>query len=219
VEHLGIGPDHVVVDLAAGTGKLTRTLVGTGARLLAVEPSAGMRRHLVAAVPGAEAQDGTAEALPFDDQSVDAVVVGQAFHWFDGGRALLELHRVLRPGAGLGMVWNRRDRTVGWVERLAELTEPYRRDVPTYRDGRWREAFDHRPDLFTPLQHQAFPYEHEVTAEIMVERMASISWIASLPDGERAELLDRITEIFEDMPERFPVPYHTDVWWCHAVRH
>ncbi|MGH9225872.1 MAG: class I SAM-dependent methyltransferase [Acidimicrobiales bacterium] len=215
---LGIGGGTVVVDLAAGTGKLARSLVATGARIVAVEPSAGMREQLIAAVPSVAAIDGTAEALPLDDMSVDAVVVGQAFHWFDGDRALPEIHRVLRRigGGGLGMVWNMRDRTADWLERLADLTEPYRRDVPTYRDGTWRDAFD-RADLFTPLEHRAFPYEHEVTATVMVERMASISWIASLPDGERAGLLHRVAAIFDGMPDRFPVPYHTDVWWCRAV--
>ena len=213
---LGITAGTTVVDLAAGTGKLARSLVGTGARMVAVEPSAGMREQLTAAVPGVEALDGTAENLPLEDGSVDAVVVGQAFHWFDGDRALPEIHRVLRPGGGLGLAWNMRDRTVEWLERLAELTEPYRQDVPTYRDGTWRDAFV-RTVLFTGLQHRAFPYEHEIDAATMVERMASISWIASLPDEERADLLHRIEAIFDGMPERFPVPYHTDVWWCRAV--
>ena len=214
---LGIGAASTVVDLAAGTGKLTRSLVGTGARLVAVEPSDGMREQLAAAVPGVEVLDGTAESIPLGAGTVDAVVVGQAFHWFDGDRAVAEIHRVLRPGGGLGMAWNMRDRTVDWVERLAELTESYRQDVPTYRDGRWREAFD-RTELFTPLEHAVFPYEHEVDAPTMVERMASISWIASLAADQRSALLRRIEAVFDGMPERFPVPYHTDVWWCRAVR-
>ena len=119
VRELGIGPDRDVLDLAAGTGKLTRLLVPTGARLVAVEPVAAMADQLRTAVPGVEVHDGTAEAIPLPDGSVDAVVVGQAFHWFDAPVALAEIARVLRPGGGLGLIWNERDSSVPWV---AELT-------------------------------------------------------------------------------------------------
>jgi SAM-dependent methyltransferase len=214
-ERLGIAPGRTVVDVAAGTGKLTRLIVPAGARIVAVEPSVPMRAELVRAVPGVEVLDGTAEALPLPDGAADAVVVAQAFHWFDGDRALPEIHRVLRPGGGLGLLWNGRDRDVEWVERLAELTEPYARDVPRYRMSAWRDAFE-RNELFTPLELAQFPYEHEVDAETMVARMSSISWIAVLPDEERLPLLAQIRALFDELPARFPVPYHTDVWWCRA---
>lgn len=214
---LSIGPGSTVVDLAAGTGKLTRTLVPTGARVIPVEPSAAMRAQLKAALPGLlGVLDGVAEDIPLGDGTVDAVVVGQGFHWFDGDRALAEIHRVLRPGGGLGMAWNARDRSVDWVDRLVEMTEPYRGDVPTYRDGRWRDAFD-RTTLFTPLEHRRFDSDHEVDRATMLERMASISWIASLPDGERAALLGRLARLFAEVPDPFVVPNHTDVWWCHRL--
>jgi len=95
---LGIEPGRTVVDLAAGTGKLTRMLVPSGARLLAVEPVEGMRRQFVHLVPGVPVVAGVAESLPLRAGSVDAVAVAQAFHWFDAGAALRDLHRVLRPG-------------------------------------------------------------------------------------------------------------------------
>lgn len=215
VARLGIGPGRTVVDLAAGTGKLTRLLVPTGARLVAVEPSVPMRTELARVLPDVAVLDGTAEALPVADASVDAVVAGQAFHWFDGDRALPEIHRVLRPGGALGMAWNVRDRDVEWLERLSQLTEPYAKDVPRYRTSRWREAFD-RSALFSPLELARFPYQHEVDADTMVGRMSSISWIAILPDAERADLLARIRALLDELPPRFPVPYHTDVWWCRA---
>src|SRR5262249_51881686 len=97
------------LDLAAGTGKLTRGLVTTGARVVAVEPLGPMRALLERAVPEAEALEGTAEAIPLADGAVDAATVAQAFHWFDLDRAYRELHRVLRPGGGLAIVWNTRD--------------------------------------------------------------------------------------------------------------
>src|SRR6185503_12958613 len=125
---LGIGPGRRVLDLAAGTGKLTRLLMPTGAGLVAVEPVAGMRARLLAAVPEVEVLDGTAEALPLPDGSVDAVVCAQAWHWFDSAAALAEVRRVLRPGparaaGGLAVVFNIRDESVAWVRELTGVTE------------------------------------------------------------------------------------------------
>ncbi len=148
--HLGTG--RAVLDLAAGTGKLTALLVGTGACVVAVEPVAEMRAVLEAALPGVRALPGTAEAIPLGSGTVDAVTVGQAFHWFRGDEALREIHRVLRPGGGLGLLWNVRDTSVPWVARLSELMEPHRRDAPAYRSGAWREAFE-RTTLFGRLGH------------------------------------------------------------------
>ena len=184
--------------------------------MVAVEPSEGMREELVRAVPAAEVLDGTAESIPLDDGSVDAVVVGQAFHWFDGVRALAEIARVLTPGGGLGLVWNVREPSADWVVRLGELYEPYRHDVPTYRGGEWKAAFE-STTLFGPLRHRSHPYVHDTDAPTMVERIASISWIAALPEAERAALLDRVRALLDELPDRFPVPYRTDVWWCRAT--
>ena len=110
-----------VLDLAAGTGKLTRSLVAAGHDVVAVEPAEEMLAHLRAAVPAAEALVGTAEAIPLPDASVDAVTVAQAFHWFDPPAALREIARVLRPDGALGLVWNTRDEREPWVRRLGEL--------------------------------------------------------------------------------------------------
>jgi SAM-dependent methyltransferase len=196
----------------------------SGARVVAVEPSNQMRAQLEAVLPDVEAVDATAEDLPFDDSTFDAVVAGQAFHWFNGDRALAEIHRVLRPalrsgtqpGGGLGMLWNSRDDSVEWVRRLIELTQPYRGSGPKYRDGTWRDAFE-RTTRFTPLECRRYPYAHDVTADVMVDRMASISWIAVLPDDDRLPLLDQVRHLFDGMPPTFPAPYNTDLWWCRAI--
>src|SRR4051812_6029029 len=138
VTDLALGPGRRVLDLAAGTGKLTRLLVSTGADIVAVEPVAEMRRLLGAAVPTAEVLEGVAESIPLPNESVDAVVVGQAFHWFDAIRAISEIHRVLRPGGRLAMVWNVRDASVPWVRRLDEVIDRLDDGNPRHRPNLWR---------------------------------------------------------------------------------
>ena len=120
---LEAAPGRAVVDLAAGTGKLTQVLVEAGAEPVAVEPDAGMRAALATAAPGVEILAGTAEAIPLPDASADAVLVAQAFHWFDARRACDEIGRVLRPGGVLGLLWNLRDGSVPWVADLDRILD------------------------------------------------------------------------------------------------
>ena len=125
---LRLEPGRTVVDVAAGTGKLTRELVSSGATVIAVEPVPAMRAVLEGVVPDATALAGTAEALPLDDASVDALVVAQAFHWFDGPAAVSEFHRVLRPGGRLGLIWNRRLTDQQLHREVDAIIDPYRRE-------------------------------------------------------------------------------------------
>jgi SAM-dependent methyltransferase len=215
---LGLGPGARVLDLAAGTGKLTRSLVETGAQVLAVEPVDEMRAALAAGLPQVKALPGTAEAIPLGAGAVDAVTVGQAFHWFDGDAALAEIHRVLAPYGRLGLIWNVRDDTVPWVARLTEIMEAYRGDAPGYRTGGWRTAFE-RTMLFTPLEYAEYRLEHEVDTEAVVARVASVSFIAALPEEERSSVCARVRALVETDAatrgcERFSLPYRTDVYCC-----
>src|SRR3954469_2477264 len=171
VAALGIGPGATVVDLAAGTGKLTRQLVPSGARLLAVEPVEAMRATFARVLPGVTILEGTAEAMPLPDASADAVVVGQAFHWFDGPAALAEIHRVLRPGGHLGLIWNVRDESVAWMGQIAALTAPYRATAPSGSTGDWRTAFATTP-LFTPLAEWHIASWQDGDATTVVDRVA-----------------------------------------------
>jgi SAM-dependent methyltransferase len=181
-------PGRQVVDLAAGTGKLTRALTARGLDVVAVEPIAEMR---AAIAPPARAVDGTAEAIPLPDASADAVTVAQAFHWFNGDRALAEIHRVLRPGGVLALIWNRR-RIGDPVHRaLEELLAPHRGAVPAERSERWHEAFD-RTTLFEPLGLERFDNQQVVDADGLADRIGSISFVASLQDGVREALLDDV---------------------------
>jgi SAM-dependent methyltransferase len=214
---LRLRPGRVVLDLAAGTGKLTALLVGTGAEVVAVEPVAEMRAVLERELPGVRACAGTAEAIPLDAASVDAVTVGQAFHWFHGDEALVEIHRVLQPGGGLGLVWNVRDTRVPWVARLTEIMEPFRGDAPAYRTGAWCEAFE-RTELFGPLAHEEVTHVHRLAPEGVVARVASVSFVAALPQPEREAVLAEVRDLLENDPKtrgraEVELPYRTDVLW------
>ena len=124
-DRLGLRPGATVVDVGAGTGKLTRDLVPTGARVVAVEPLAEMLEQLAAAVPEAEALAGSAEELPLEDSSADAVVAASAFHWFEPDRALPEIHRVLRPGGALATIGNGRDLSDPLQQEIEAIVGPY----------------------------------------------------------------------------------------------
>ncbi len=216
IERLAIDGSRRVLDLAAGTGKLTRQLVPVGAKIVAVEPVAEMRARLEEALPGVEALDGTAEAIPLPDASVDAVTVGQGFHWFANARALAELHRVLRRDGRLGLIWNARDESADWVARLSEIIEPHRGDVPRYVSRQWQRAFETTP-LFGPLEERQFPFAHEMDAETLVARVASISFIAALQPEERERVLTEVRALAEEDPATrgratFPLPYRTAVF-------
>jgi SAM-dependent methyltransferase len=176
-----------VLDLAAGTGKLTRPLLAAGLSVVAVEPVAEMRAALPAA---ATPMTGTAEAIPVDSAAVDAVTVGQAFHWFDGDAALAEIHRVLRPDGLLALLWNRRVEGDPVNRAFDELVDPYRHATPTHRWNSWRAAFE-RTSLFGPLEEHEFGSEQRLDADGMEARVGSISFIAALDEPERERVLER----------------------------
>ena len=182
---LRLGPGRIVVDLAAGTGKFTRPLLATGAEVIAMEPVAEMRAVLPA---GARAVDGTAEEMPLDTGSVDAVAVAQAFHWFDGDAALAEIHRVLRPGSSLGLLWNHRRMDDPVNQAIEELLAPYRGHMSALHTGSWHVPFE-STTLFGPLDGRVFANEHSLDADGLADRIASINFIARLDERERTEVV------------------------------
>jgi SAM-dependent methyltransferase len=206
----GIRPGRVVLDLAAGTGKLTRDLVPSGARVIAVEPLDEMRLQLVHAVPEAEALSGTAEALPLADASVDSVVCAQAFHWFDPDRALPEIHRVLRPGGGLGLLWNTRDLSDPLQAQIDEILQPFHVKSARYWHGT-DDSVQSSP-LFSDVEHRTWPFEQCLTLDGLLDVVASRSYVASLDEDARRGLLARVCEVAAHLPEPIVLPYVLDVY-------
>jgi len=218
-QELGLDGRSVVLDLAAGTGKLSQALAPRAGQLIAVEPLAGMRRLLAARAPEATLLDGTAEQIPIGDGSVDAVFVGEAFHWFDGVRALPEIHRVLRPSGGLALLWHHvswHDREP-WAEqfdaRLREVPAPDVRPENRPHTLRWQEAFAGNA-LFTPLEHREFSHLTTVDAEQFVQLVLSWSYVAALPEADRERLGHDLSQIVHNHAGDVPLelPFVTQVY-------
>jgi SAM-dependent methyltransferase len=205
-ERTGLGAGRTVVDLGAGTGKLTRLLLPSGARVVAVEPIAEMRAY----IHGAEVLDGTAEAIPLPDASADVVAAAQAFHWFDHDRALPEIHRVLREGGALVLVWNMRDLDDPLQRGVEDLLRVVRDETPGQQLGAWREPLA-RSELFEPAEVREFGYEQRFTTEELCERVASTSFVAAMRPIDREELLVRVRALTHGVEEPFPFPYKTEV--------
>lgn len=200
-----------VVDLGAGTGKLTRQLAARGARPVALEPLQAMARTclVTTGIPTARAR---AEALPLAAGSVDLLVVAQAFHWFDAPRALAEAARVLAPGGTFALVWNTRDERVPWVARFGEIVHWHRREVPRYVVDGELEATVAASGLFAPVVRRTVPHAQPLDRASIVDRAASISYVAALEPAEKERVLAAVRELAATLPERFEMPYLTDVY-------
>jgi ubiquinone/menaquinone biosynthesis C-methylase UbiE len=220
---LELDADSVVVDLGAGTGKLARDLAPRFGRVIAVEPLDEMRAVIERAMPSVEALKGTAEEIPLADGSVDAVFVGQAFHWFDGTRALAEIARVLRPRGGLALLWNStpwENREGPWFSAVDDLLEQSRADLSTLRrhgTGAWRQAFD-VDRHFEPLSDETVPNPQRVSREDLIAALASRSYVAAMEEADRLELLDDVERLLErpDAPVEgadVRLPLRTYVHW------
>jgi SAM-dependent methyltransferase len=217
---LGARAGETVLELGAGTGKFTKYLLATGAEVAALDPVAEMLAELKRALPGTHTLLGSAMSIPLGDNTIDIVVCAQAFHWFANSAALSEMRRVLKPGGRLGLIWNVRDSSVDWVSTLTTLIAPYEGDAPRYDHGEWRKLFP--AEGFTPLVERCMPHGHTGPPErVIVDRIASISFIAALEDAERQRLLTHVRELIATTPSlagrsEVTFPYVTMAY--HSVR-
>lgn len=228
IDKLGISPGGRVVDLAAGTGKLTRLIEPASADLVAVEPVGGMRERLQANLPATPLLAAVAEALPFAAGSIDAVVVAQAFHWFDTERALAELARVVRVGGRLGLIWNARERGVDWVDQMWSVMDAVETSAPWRDHGAWDGA---RAGASAGVGHGSpwsdwttatFHHVHHTSHDMLIDRFRSVSHIAALPPERQAEVLDEIRMILREHPETagsatVGISYRVDAMYAERV--
>jgi SAM-dependent methyltransferase len=182
-----------VLDLGAGTGKLTTRLVERGLAVVAVDPIAEMLEVLSNSLPDTPALLGTAEEIPLPDNSVDTVLVAQAWHWFDPERAIPEVARVLRPGGRLGLVWNTRDERLGWVKDLGRIIG--REDA--------RDAFDDAvtlPEPFADIDQHQIEWTNYLTPQALIDLVASRSYCITAPAAARTKTLERVRELLATHP-------------------
>ena len=218
----GLSRSATVLDLGAGTGKLTRLLLSRFPHVLAVDPDDEMRSLLARFAPDAELLAGTAEQIPLPDGAVDAVFAAECFHWFDTATALAEVARVLRPGGALVLLWNVPagpiEPAVADVERLLQPHWPADLDLPLdlnylklgrFGSDAWQRAFGDSP--FEALEHERLGNPQSLDADGLVAFFASMGWIDGLSDENRSSLLGRVRSLLTSPTYR--LPWETHVHW------
>ena len=222
VDVAGVPPEATVLEVGAGTGKLTRLLTPRFERVLAVEPAGAMRRLLVAHCPRAELVTGSAEDIPLGDTSVDAVFAAEAFHKFDDAPALAEFARVLRPRGALVLMWNvpagSTEPSIAAAEELLVHRGPTRAQVgydpldlcsTRFESGAWQHAFPKTP--FKELQEARLRHTQTLDRDGLVAFFASMGWIGELPDTVRVPLLDEVRSLLD--AGEYRRPWETRVHW------
>lgn len=198
-----------VLDLGAGTGKLTERVLGLGHHAVALDPDANMLRPLRKQIRGARIVQACAERIPFASRTFDTIVVGQAFHWFDLEQALPEMARVLRPGGVLALVWNIRDESVPWVRRLGRLIGSEEMESPA-------EMLE-ESGLFDGVEHETFRHWQQIFRDSLMGLVESRSYVAELGEADRAKVLDKVGELYDDYGrghDGMLLPYHCDAFRC-----
>jgi SAM-dependent methyltransferase len=196
---------RVVVDLGAGTGKLTRALRAPGREVVGVEPSSGMREQFARVLPGVQVLDGTGESIPLPDDSADALLCAQAWHWVDPERAVPEAARVLRPGGRLALVWNDRDVSVPWVAELEQILRDCHAS-PTEDD-----QVSAVGEPFGPMEQREFRWRHPMTTGEVLDMVASRSYVITLEPAAREEVLGQVRALL-DVHRPAEMPYVTSCY-------
>jgi SAM-dependent methyltransferase len=204
-------PGGRVLDLAAGTGKLTRALLAAGLDVVAVEPQAAMRERLAGIVGAERVRDGVAEEIPLEDASVDAVTVADGFHWFDRARALTEIRRVLRPHGGFAVLTTVPDWSgASWGHELGSMIMEARPEHPYFDGPPWQEAVDAAGGWTEPREIRV-TISRPADPDRLLDYVASMSWVAALPHDERRDWLDRAARLVRGGETPAELPVHVGI--------
>jgi SAM-dependent methyltransferase len=203
-----------ILDLGAGTGKLTRQLVPYGS-VIAVEPLDEMRAQLHLVLPDVDCRPGNAESIPLPDASVDIVMVGQAYHWFDQERANPEIARVLVEGGHLIALWSDEVR-IPWIERLTVIMSDGDAGAWERTDEWWTKQFQNDPWFTQPVRREG-TMTVVTSKRALLARMESHSFLSVKSPAERAPVLDEIAELIADFTDPFDVDYATEAYWCRKL--
>ena len=205
---LGLAREARVLDLAAGTGKLTRALLAAELDVIAVEPQAALREVLGARVGERRVREGLAEAIPVPDSTVQAVTVADAFHWLDHAKALAEIRRVLEPGGGLAVIATVPDwGGASWAHEIGTLIAGLRPEHPHFDGPPWREAVD-ASGHWREVREVRVTCSQPAQPERVVDHMISMSWVAAMPPAERAETVARMRALIEEGETPSEMPVH-----------
>jgi SAM-dependent methyltransferase len=214
---LALATGDRVVDLAAGTGKLTRALLAAGLDVVAVEPQGAMLQKLVETIGPVRVLEGVAEAIPLPDGGVAAVTVADAFHWFDRPRALSEIRRVLRPGGGLAVIATVPDwGGTSWGHELGTLVQKSRPDHPHFDGPSWQEAVREAGGWSEPREVRVTTTQ-PTSPERVVDHLASMSWIAAMPEDERAAMIEQMRELVSSGETPAQLPIHVVIGLASVV--
>ena len=213
-DQLKVGENSTVIDLGSGTGKFLPFLLQTQAKVIAVEPVTAMREQLQQSYSTVECLQTSSDQLLVKDESINAIICAQSFHWFSNIETLKEMYRVLIPTGHLGLVWNQRDITVDWVKALADEIARFEADTPRYHSEKWKQVFEQQ-QLFQFNGLQTFQLKHTGTVEQVVsKRLLSTSFIAAMPEHQQQQLKARFEQIVFDFTgqtaqDQIDFPYTT----------
>ncbi|NNN02039.1 MAG: class I SAM-dependent methyltransferase [Acidimicrobiaceae bacterium] len=214
VSSLGVDASTHVLDLGAGTGIFTRQILKFTSKVTAVEPSRSMRETLERTTPAIRVLAGRDTEIPLEDSSVGVVFVAQAFHWFDVEASLVEMHRVLVKGGGLGLIWNERDESVQWVGDLGrvmqwDVRQPYRVGTD-FSDQIRRGPFEN-------IERRRFVHDQILDHEGLYRRVLSTSYISLMEDVEVSQLMQKVERVVSSLADPVSLPYVTDVYRANAI--
>lgn len=202
VKALGLGKNSRVVELAAGTGKFTRAIADKGFNLTAAEPSDGMIKSFRQNFPSIEMVKGDSYNLPYATESVDGLIIAQAFHWFSDNKSLKEIARVLKPGAKLGLVWNYEDldnlTDQDWQKKVTEFIWSFDLGLPQFRRGEWKKAFENQ-SYFEQYHHKSFKWSKLDNPEDIWPYWESRSYITALSSDKKKEVQNHIESIMKNV--------------------